>query len=106
MNLFVHKDNNTAAMDDLELPQKFFLSESALYKDFMEHRFIERFNALKNNHSGEQADRHKEAHSKPVMQISINLLRRSLSTSLICLHVQFEMNGGCGAFLPKVQSST
>ena len=80
MNLFVHKDNNTAAMDDLELSQKFFLSESALYKDFMEHRFIERFNALKNNHSGEQADRHKEAQE----------LLKTLQNSHTDLHKSFE----------------
>ena len=80
MNLFVHKDSNAAAMDDLELSQKFFLSESALYKDFMEHRFIERFNALKNNHAGEQAVRHKEAQE----------LLKTLQTSHPDLHKSFE----------------
>ena len=80
MNLFVHKDNNTAAMDDLELSQKFFLSESAVYNDFMEHRFIDRFNRLKNHHAGEQAARHKEAHE----------LLKTRQTSHPDLHKSFE----------------
>ena len=43
------KDNLGFVMDDMDLYQKWSLSESVLYKDFMKQQFLLRFEALKSN---------------------------------------------------------
>ena len=46
-------------MDALELSHKILLSESKLYQDFMGHRFLDRFDKLKNGRQQDPAARHR-----------------------------------------------